>query len=123
MVYYELIWSQLIKYLDNKEFEYDFTQKNKFNNTDPNTNTPNTKAKFINESHTSPPTNSPKQSHIARSNFFKILQISSTNTSREIKISISKIGKILFSMDCYYIRLWILYVKQKIPLLSSLHAR
>ena len=43
MVYYELIWSQLIKYLDNKEFEYDFTQKNKFNNTDPNTNTPNEK--------------------------------------------------------------------------------
>ena len=87
IAYDELIWSQLVNNLDNKDFENDFTQKKKFNNTDPNTNTSNTKSNSSNDSHTPLPSKSPKQSHTSFSNLFQILQISPTNISREIKIA------------------------------------
>ena len=67
--------SQLINNLNDKELEYDYTQKNKFNNMDPNTNRLNRDSNFPNESYIPPSSNSPKQSHTVHSNLFEILQV------------------------------------------------
>ena len=98
IAYDELIWSQLVNNLDNKDFENDFTQKKKLNNTDPNTNTSNTKFNSSNDSHTPLHSKSPKQSHTSFSNLFEILQIYPTNISRDIKIAYRKLAR-LFHPD------------------------
>ena len=69
-------------------------QKNKFNNTDPNTKMLIVTSNSSNESHTPLPSNSPKQSHSILSNLFEILQISPTNIYKEIKIIYRKLVEI-----------------------------
>ena len=68
-------------------------QKKKFNNTDRNKNTTNTKANSSNYSHIPLPSNSSKQSHTSLSNIFEIPQISPKNIFREIKTAYRKLAR------------------------------